>query len=154
MATDDPIRDLTHDHGDLNRRVLELGALVGGRGGNGIGGGGERALAALRELREDLFLHFAKEEEGLFPFVAERLPELAEQVHAMASAHDAICGALARMVHLATAGGEPTLLGAMFERFEASYAAHARAEAELLGELERRLDAAARAQLAALVAGL
>ena len=131
-----------------------------------------RVRVRLRELRELLFLHFAREEEGLFPFVADRLPELGDRVAAMAVAHDAICGSLARMVHTATATapmvavaaqdeaeaaahpGELALLGALFERFQTAYADHARLEAELLAVLDDRLDAAQRAQLAELVRDL
>jgi hypothetical protein len=167
----DPVRELSHDHSELNRRVLELGGE--------IGGSAPRAPAALagvlEELREHLFLHFAREEEGLFPFVAEAVPELAEQVAAMAVAHDAVCGALARMVYLARAAlpppraapGGPAAPGApaaptddagqlrtLFERFESAYIEHARAEAAVLAVLDQRLDAAQRARLAELVRDL
>jgi hypothetical protein len=167
----DPVHELTHDHGDLNRRVRELGSLLDG--GAVARPNRDRIATILRDLREQLFLHFAREEEGLFPFVADRLPDLGERVGAMAIAHDAICGSLARMVHIATTGepmggvgaedeaaelaappGELALLGALFERFEAAYADHARREAELLGLLDDRLDGAQRAQLAELVRDL
>lgn len=166
----DPVHELTHDHGDLNRRVRELGALLDG--GATTRPNRDRLAAILRDLREQLFLHFAREEEGLFPFVAERLPDLGERVAAMAIAHDAICGSLARMVYIATTGGplggvgaedeaelaappgELALLAALFERFEATYADHARREAELLGLLDDRLDGAQRAHLAELVRDL
>lgn len=184
----DPVRDLVHDHTDLNRRVLELGAMLASSPTNGspahgaLGGrptvpppaseGPSRArlVVVLKELREQLFFHFAREEEGLFPFVSDRLPELAERVTEMAVAHDAICGALARMVHVAAAGtsadtapaaakiaeelASPSVLHALFERFQTAYAAHARFEAELLQVLDDRLDAVQRAQLAELVRDL
>jgi hypothetical protein len=180
----DPVHELVHDHTDLNRRVLEIGAMLASGGppdgapANGAppastGSSRARLVVVLRELREVLFLHFAREEEGLFPFVAERLPELAERVTQMAIAHDSICGALARMVHVATAGtpaitaaaaevgeevaaspGELSVLRALFERFQGAYADHARFEAELLRVLDDRLDASQREQLAELVRDL
>lgn len=153
MSSADPIRDLAHDHSDLNRRVLELGAMIGGRR-TGRTGCDKGLVEMLSELREDLFLHFAREEEGFFPYVAEHLPELAEQVNAMAVAHDAICGALARMCHMAASEAKPTTLRAVFERFESAYAGHANSEAELLRSLDGRLDADQRTQLAVLVRGL
>lgn len=150
MSTSDPVSDLAHDHAELNRRVLDLGAIIGGRRA-----AREPTLATrLSDLREHLFLHFAREEEGLFPFVAEQLPELAQQVDAMALAHDAICGALARMCHMAASEAQPSALLRVFERFEAAYATHASSEGELLRTLEGRLDADQRTQLAALVRGL
>jgi iron-sulfur cluster repair protein YtfE (RIC family) len=101
-----------------------------------------------------LFLHFAREEEGLFPLVSESVPDLADQVHAMALAHDAICGGLARMCHLAATNAElPTVL-AVFTRFETAYASHAEVEAKLLHTLSGRLDPEQRARLAELVRGL
>jgi hypothetical protein len=179
----DPVHELVHDHTDLNRRVLEIGAMLASGGpSNGAPahgaspastGGRARLVVVLKDLREVLFFHFAREEEGLFPFVAERLPELAERVTQMAVAHDSICGALARMVHVATAGtpaitaaaaevvaelatspGELSVLRALFERFQTAYADHARFEADLLRVLDDRLDASQREQLAELVRDL
>lgn len=150
----DPVQELVHDHADINRRVLALGAAIRALDqpdGNGMA---VALVHRLGELRELLFRHFAREEEGLFPFVSEAVPELADRVHAMAMAHDAICGGLARMYHLASANAELAHVLAVFARFEAGYASHADAEAELLGELTGRLDAGQRAGLAELVRGL
>ena len=150
----DPVQELVHDHADINRRVLALGAAVRAldhADGNGMA---VALVSRLGELRELLFLHFAREEEGLFPFVSEAVPELADRVQAMAMAHDAICGALARMCHLASANAELMHVQAVFARFEAGYASHADAEAELLHELAVRLDAEQRGRLADLVRGL
>ena len=146
----DPIHELTHDHADLNRRVIELGTLV-----RGLVGSGTRTLAGpLGELREMLFLHFAREEEGLFPFVAETVSELSDQVQEMAVAHDTICGALARMCYLASFDADASSVTALFERFEQAYAGHAKTEADLFRKLDARLDVQQRRRIAALVAGL
>jgi hypothetical protein len=150
----DPVQDLVHDHADINRRVLALGSAIRAldcEDGNGL------ALALVTrigELREQLFLHFAREEEGLFPFVSEAVPELAEQVHAMALAHDAICGGLARTYHLAATNAEVKAITAVFLRFEAAYASHAEIEAQLLRTLGSRFGPEHHARLAALVDGL
>ena len=150
----DPLDDLAHDHADINRRVLAVGASIRAldcEDGNGMA----LALASrLDELRELLFLHFAREEEGVFPFVSEAVPELADQVQAMAIAHDAICGGLARLCHLAAANAEPTALRPVFVRFETSYASHAEVEAQFLRTLARQLSADDRTRLAELVRGL
>ena len=148
MLTDDPVRELTHDHADLNRRVLELGATIAKQSEL-------QALAPLlRDLREQLFLHFAREEEGLFPLVSDWIPELADQVLAMAVAHDTICGALARMVHSASTEADPAVFRGLFVRFQTAYAEHAKSELDLLQQLDSRLDTTQRAQLAELVRGL
>jgi iron-sulfur cluster repair protein YtfE (RIC family) len=144
----DAIDNLAHDHADLNRRVLELGALIGSD---------EPAIVAktkLDNLRDQLFLHFAREEEGLFPFVADHVPDLADRVHAMEIAHDTICGAVARMCHLLATGTTPVTLRPMFDRFAAAYGGHAKVESDLLRELRDRLDDEQRRALAALVRDL
>jgi iron-sulfur cluster repair protein YtfE (RIC family) len=140
----DAIERLAHDHADVNRRVLAIGSELRKQPATNL-------AEPLAQLRDVLFHHFASEEEGLFPFVASALPELAARVDAMAVAHDTICGSLARMVQLA-AEGKP--LGALFERFEAAYAEHHAAEADVFAELERRLGRDQRAALRALLTGL
>jgi len=154
MRMTDPLDDLAHDHADINRRVLAVGASIRAldcEDGNGLA----LALASrLDELRELLFLHFAREEEGVFPFVTEAVPGLADQVHAMAIAHDAICGGLARLCHLAAANAEPTILRPVFVRFETAYASHAEVEAQFLRTLASQLGADDRTRLAELVRGL
>ncbi len=147
----DPVATLSHDHGELNRRVLDLGGLIRGLA---AGADARTLVEPLRDLREMLFLHFAREEEGLFPFVTDQVGELADQVHVMELAHDTICGSLARMVHLASTNASLVLLLQLFDRFENAYAAHATTEAELLAELDSKLDPAQRARLAQLVEGL
>ncbi|HEY0194713.1 MAG TPA: hemerythrin domain-containing protein [Kofleriaceae bacterium] len=156
----DPIDDLTHDHADINRRVLAVGSAIRAldrEGGDGLA----RALVKqVGELRELVFRHFAREEEGLFPFVTEAFPdagessELGQAVQAMAVAHDAICGALARVYHLAEANAEIAAITLVFGRFETAYASHAETEAQFLRKLAASLAPGQRDQLAALVHGL
>lgn len=150
----DPVQDLVHDHADINRRVFALGSTIRALECNNGDGMALALVTRLGELRELLFLHFAREEEGLFPFVSETVPELADQVHAMAMAHDAICGGLARMYHLAAANAELSTVLAVFTRFETAYASHAEVEGKLLHTLSSRLGPEQRAQLAELVRGL
>jgi DUF438 domain-containing protein len=150
----DPIQALTHDHADINRRVLAIGSAVRALDRDGGNGMARALVKRVGELRELLFLHFAREEEGLFPFVSDVVPELADQVQAMAVAHDAICGGLARVYHLAETNADIASITAVFTRFESTYAHHAESEVELLRTLSLRLDPAQRDQLAALVRGL
>lgn len=148
----DPVDHLAHDHAELNARVLELGSRVRAQGG--LAAGTDALAAPLRELRDDLFLHFAREEEALFPFVTDIFPELAERVNAMIAAHDTICGTLARMCHLASRDAPLAILSPLYERFETSYGDHASSEGDLLRRLDRDLGPAQRRALAGLVAGL
>jgi iron-sulfur cluster repair protein YtfE (RIC family) len=150
----DPVQELVHDHADINRRVFALGSTMRALDRDGGNGMALALVTRLGELRELLFLHFAREEEGLFPLLAELAPDLADQVHSMELAHDAICGALARMYHLAAANADLATIITVFLRFEATYGSHAEIEAEVLNKLTGRLDAQQRARLGDLVRGL
>jgi iron-sulfur cluster repair protein YtfE (RIC family) len=150
----DPIQDLSHDHADINRRVIAISSAIRALdrdGGNGLA----RALVGrLGELRELLFTHFALEEEGLFPFAAEVVPALSAQILEMSVAHDAICGALARVCHLAESSADIGTITQVYSRFETAYASHSESEAALLLQLGRMLDPGQRDRLAVLVRGL
>ncbi|MBA2541790.1 MAG: hemerythrin domain-containing protein [Deltaproteobacteria bacterium] len=147
MTVEDALEELSHDHEDLNRQVLDIGARL-------VSDEPAASNARLVELREQLFLHFAREEEGLFPFVVDHFPDLVDRVRQMETAHDAICGAVARMCHMLAAGTNPLALTPVFERFELAYAGHAKVEAELLFSLRKRVDADQRLALAELVRDL
>ena len=148
----DSISDLAHDHHELNRHVLAAGSAL-------------RALlrdpaarpafeTALSNLHDLLFDHFAREEEAMFPFIADAFADLATRVHDMTIAHDTICGALTRALHLANNTGEAEPIRALYERFEQAYAGHAALEATLLRELDQRLSSAQREQLGSLLEDL
>jgi iron-sulfur cluster repair protein YtfE (RIC family) len=144
----DPIQVLAHDHADINQRVLALARQLEQSAPP------SELVEPLDALRDLLFLHFAREEEGLFPFVAEVAPDLGPRVQQMEIAHDTICGALARMCHLASSDGALATIVSLFERFQVLYADHASAEALLLSSLDQRIDPSQREHLASLVEGL
>lgn len=142
-AEPDPVLELLHDHDDLNQLVRDVGDLV--RGGN-PDDATPALVAQLKELREHLFLHFAREEEGVFPYVGAGFPELGDDIASMVNAHDTVCGAVARMVHAAQTR-DHGLLPVLFDRFETSYTLHARAERALLQRIAERLSPGNRAEL-------
>lgn len=156
-TTPDPLHELSHDHRHLSELALEVRALFG----DGPLGDGERAeLAdAVARLHDELLVHFAREEEGLFPFVLERLAELGPRVETLRAGHDSVCGAISRLHH-AIGHGAAASAGAeagwreTFSRFESLYSAHAREEIAVLRDVAARLDAAARVELDAILEGL
>lgn len=150
MHSDDPLREIVHDHGALNRMVRELGARVRG-GDRDVANEDHTLVRLINSLREELFRHFAREEEGLFPFISEVLPELDVRVQEIAVAHDTICGALSRLFHLSVTSLSTSALEPVFTRFESAYAAHSALEGVLLLELGPLRDAGQRARLADLV---
>jgi len=147
----DPVKTFVHDHAEIHSRIL---ALAKARRSLADDAPSSRLRAPLDELRDLLFLHFAREEEALFPFVATAVAELVPEVDALAVAHDTICGSLARMVQLAATAAPASALAPLVERFEAAYASHALAEASVLGKLDARLTPEQRDQLARLVDGI
>jgi hypothetical protein len=159
MPKVDPLHELEHDHGHLTRLVFELREQLHEAAVKDP----QEAHAALAEtihtLGEDLVEHFAREEEGLFPFVSETVPELREHVQRLSGAHDTVCGAILRMRHAvgddaaAFASRIPSLL-ALHERFDVAYTEHSRDERALLDGLKSRLDPEARRTLATLLQGL
>jgi hypothetical protein len=153
VTPSDPLEAFEHDHRALNDQVLKLGPLLAQ-----LERGGELAAESLADhlvaLRDDLFLHFAREEEALFPYLAELAPDLEPAITELVAMHDEICGAVARMVHVA---GEDVRLGGLlplYDRFELAYAQHAQAERRLLESATQRLSEDERSNLAARVAGI
>lgn len=159
MTSSDPLRQLEHDHTDITRLVLALRQHVDDAAREN-GTADHRALRdCLTQLRDQLILHFAREEEGLFPFIRERAPRMSDRVAALEAAHDTVCGGVVRMAALAAGHGPIPRdrfdhLRAIFTRFEPAYATHSQSEQSLLRELGEQLDAPRRAELAELLRGL
>jgi len=157
----DAVQRLEHDHIHLNRMVAGLReaiqeCLQGDREPIELRDDFEEFLGL---VQEELFEHFEREETGLFPYIAEQLPDLKPVVDALEIAHDRICGVASRMEHMINQGDDTfdqsfDLLVALFARFDANFIKHAREERELLRSLTGRLDATQRAHVAKLLAEL
>ena len=153
---EDPIAELSHDHSHLGVLVQAVrDAFVRVERGEIAH---EDALQELEDgaeaLREGLLVHFGREEEALFPFVEARLPDLQPRVAALLADHDAVLASadeLCRATVAARAPGVAELPKAKWARFEEVYAGHAQAEHTLFREVGPALDAAARAELQALL---
>ncbi len=155
QPTPDPVRELEHTHGHLNKLVTDVQRLVHDDAA-GTPGSDARAelVSALELLRDELLTHFANEEEALFPFIRESLPNKADAVDRLESAHDMICGAVTRLMHLAGRDADSAALATLHQRFESSYVEHSQHEAALLGELGKSLTALQRGELAVLLRGI
>jgi iron-sulfur cluster repair protein YtfE (RIC family) len=157
VTVSDPVRKLEHAHGHLTKLALDLRQLVHSDGRLNARDR-KRLMAKLAALRNELFDHFANEEEGLFPFLRSNLPETAHTVDRLESAHDTICGAIVRLAHLTEQDGERaanrSALNAFYERFIVAYTEHSQTEAALFEELGRTLDEPLRAELASILRGL
>jgi hypothetical protein len=155
LATD-PIRALEHSHDHITRLALEVGVLL--HKGDAPAKGAARAhlVALLESLRDELLRHFGVEEEGIFPFIRANVPARAAAVDRLAHAHDALCGTVVRLAHLARSVpvSDAKALGVLHARFDAAYVAHSREEADLFNELGQTLDERQRAELRELLRGL
>lgn len=151
----DPVDALTHDHLHLGELVLAVRTRLTAVGTDTAAH--DALVDAVEKLRDELLTHFALEEEGLFPFVAGKSPELAQRAASLEASHDAVCGAVSRLLYLAQKPAKDAhaeACRAIFERFEQSYAAHAQDEVAFLRECSAKLDAADRVELRAILAGL
>jgi len=135
MDGPDPFLALGHDHVHLGRLVADLREMVPTSHPD-LG-------PTLAALRDDLFHHFAREEEALFPYLVQTLPDLAPSIAVLESAHDRVCGAVSRLCALVEKSDvkEPSpLIAHLFERLDAEYLDHARKESEFLRGLGERLS--------------
>jgi iron-sulfur cluster repair protein YtfE (RIC family) len=162
MHTDlDPVEQLEHEHLHLNRVVESL------REAFAEALRGERDLVDLRETLEEflelageeLYAHFDREESGLFPYLREILPDTAPTLDGLSVAHDRICGIVSRLEHHVRQGDDAfaaafDAVTALFARFDANYARHARDEQGLIRSLAGRLDQQQRRDVARLLAEL
>jgi hypothetical protein len=93
-----------------------------------------RLTEQLKLFGNELLHHFAREEEGLVPYIRENVLAKAHTVDRLVDGHDLICGAIVPLLQLVdseAAADLATLVG-HFERFEAAYARHSQAETALL----------------------
>jgi iron-sulfur cluster repair protein YtfE (RIC family) len=153
----DPIEQLTHDHGHLGSLVQAAAVTLARmeRAEEMSEEAIDELVHAVESLRDALLLHFAREEEGLFPFVDAHVPALRPQVAGLLADHDAV---LARTSELIKAAGQAVGTGvgyalcvSSYDRFVEIYAAHAQAEQALLRAVDDALDTAARTALRALL---
>lgn len=150
----DPLDELSHDHGHLSTLVIVVRSALPRTGPTDF----DELDDAVDSLREALLAHFAREEEGFFPFVESHVPTLRPSVDALRADHDRVCERLAdlsRVVRQGTHhGGGVASCVSSFERFEELYAKHAQAELAFLKEVDALSDTDARAQLRNILAAI
>ena len=154
---DDPIEQLTHDHGHLGALVQSAAVVLARmeRAEEMSDESIDELVHAVESLRDALLVHFSREEEGLFPFVEAHVPTLRAQVAQLLADHDAV---VARASALIQAAGQAVGTGvgyalciSTYDRFVDVYAAHAQAEQALLRSVDSALDAEARKALRTLL---
>lgn len=107
---------------------------------------------------EELYEHFDREEQVVFPFLLANVPDAAESIRRLEYAHDRMCGAMSRMQRIVSEldDGDYTenfdALVALFARFDANFGRHSREEIALFHTLGEQLDADELATLKKLLA--
>jgi iron-sulfur cluster repair protein YtfE (RIC family) len=113
----------------------------------------------LTVAEDEIYEHFDREEQGLFPFVIKTMPDSEKRVRDLEMAHDRMCGVLSRMHRIADQAGEAfandfDAFVAIFARFEANYSKHSKDEWHLLNELGQQVDDEDREELAEILRAL
>lgn len=139
------LHQLEHDHTTLSQAVADLRATLS-RVPRDV------FVAKLDAVMDELFEHFAREEEGLFPYLLQQVPDQAEAIAQLQAAHDRICGAASRLKALSPE--QIDLAITLFKRFDAEYTGHAQREAEFLRSLGARLSASQHEALAEILRDL
>lgn len=156
----DPIEQLTHDHGHLGALVQAVaGALARIEQADELSEGAiDELVHGAETLRVALLEHFAREEEGLFPFVDKQVPALRPQVAGLLADHDAVIARTGDLIraaeHTAGTGVGYAQCVSSYDRFVEVYAGHAQSEQALLRAVDAALGAEARAALRALLAAV
>lgn len=153
----DPIDELSHDHGPLSALLLAVREVLDRileSGGSHAEDAGE-LRDGVESLRESLLVHFAREEEALFPFVVARFPAMRARAESLTADHEVVCRRaedLARVVERSLASREGFAgCRAALDSFEEAYARHTQNELALLDDVDALLDSPARGELRTLL---
>ncbi|MBX3259648.1 MAG: hemerythrin domain-containing protein [Labilithrix sp.] len=153
-----PIQELAHDHRELSALLLAVRDALARveRGQSNLDDERHEIGDGVEVFREALLEHFAREQEGVLPFVVARLPAVRPRVDQLIAEHDRIAEALTALVRdlgAVDAGGGLGALRASLSRFEELYASHSKAELGFLTEVAETLadDADATEQLRTLL---
>lgn len=135
------LRALTHDHRDLTALLHAVRSAVTRveRAPSTLDDELHEIRDGVEALREALLEHFAREQEGLLPFVRERAPAMRARGDALFHEHDVIAERLSELVFSVDALGTHTGLAsfrAILASFEDIYASHTRAEHAFLADVD------------------
>lgn len=150
----DLIGQLEHDHHHLDRMVEAVNEAVQSslRGKRTPQDIQSEVLEFLTVAEDEVYEHFDREEQGLFPFVVQIMPDAKPTVRELELAHDRMCGVLSRMHRIAIRDPDEfaedfDAFVAIFARFEANYSKHSEDEWTLLNQLAQEVDEDAREEL-------
>ncbi len=154
----DPLKELAHDHRELSGLLLAVRDALSRveRGQSKLEDELHEIRDGIEALREALLEHFAREQEGLLPFVVARLPAVRPRTDQLIAEHDHIADVLTTLLKdlgRIDSSGELAPFSTSLARFEDVYASHSRSELGFLEEVATALanDASAMDQLRSLL---
>lgn len=143
----DLLSRLRHDHAPLGEGVVKLRSILESIASKEalVESVATEFASIIDRVRDEMLEHFAEEEETIFPFLREALPQFRADLGRLESGHDQIAGALSRMLDLAKRDAEQLdeLIETMehvFERLESSYYEHARMETSVLDAIAEAIS--------------
>ena len=154
----DPLKELAHDHRELSGLLLAVRDALSRveRGQSKLEDELHEIRDGIEAFREALLEHFAREQEGLLPFVVARLPAVRAHTDQLVAEHDHIADVLTTLLKdLGTidSSGDIAPFRRSLAHFEDLYASHSRAELGFLEEVATALasDTSAMDQLRSLL---
>ena len=157
MLPSDPIEQFTHDHGHLGSLVQTVASTLARteRAAEMSEAVIDELVHSVELLRDSLLAHFAREEEGLFPFIEANVPALASRVSQLLADHDAVIQRATELIRTVSAAEQAQVGHAScvtaYDRFVEVYAGHHQAEQSLLVAVDAALDESHRKELRGLL---
>ena len=154
-----PLQELAHDHRELNDLLVAVHEAIARieKGVSKLEDELHEMTDGLEAFREELLEHFAREQEGAFPWLANRLPDERTRVDELIAQHDRIAESLNAVIKdLAKPDQSASTISwsQALTRFEKLYAEHSKTELAFFNDITTALenDAGATEQLRDLLA--
>ncbi|MBX3225656.1 MAG: hemerythrin domain-containing protein [Labilithrix sp.] len=150
-----PLQELAHDHRELSGLLVAVHEALTRveRGASRLDDELHELTDGIEAFREALLDHFAREQEGVLPWIASRSAASSARVDELIAQHDRIAETLTAVVK-DLGSFELATWSAALARFETLYAEHTQSETAFFAEVAASLadDPAATSQLRELLA--
>lgn len=140
-----PLQELAHDHRELNDLLIAVHEAIARieKGASKLEDELHEMTDGLEAFREELLEHFAREQEGAFPFLATRLPKARTRVDELIAQHDRIAESLDAVIQDLGKPGHTTSTSSWSQalaRFESLYAEHSKSELAFFNDITAALE--------------
>ena len=145
-----PLPELAHDHRELNELLVAVHEAIARieLGSSKLEDELHEMTDGLEAFREELLEHFAREQEGAFPWLGARMPHERGRIDQLIAQHDRIAESLNAVIKdLAKPGQTPDTSAwrRALDRFESLYADHSKSEHAFFNDITAALEGDARA---------